>query len=363
MPYSIQEIADALGATPQGDASLTVDGATEPANATAHQLALAMKPAFADTLAQGKARAALMWADADWQSYGLDAAILVPRPRVAMAGLTRIFDPGQGYTRGIHPTAVIEPTAKLGRDVTVGPMAYIGPDAEIGDNSVIGPQVYVGTQTKIGTDALLHAQVRIMARVTIGDRFIAHPGATIGGDGHSFVTAEESSVEQARATLGEEVTAKGQSWIRLHSLGAVVIGNDVEIGANTGVDSGTIRPTQIGSGCKIDNLCHIAHNVTIGNDCLFAAQVGVAGSTEVGNNVTFGGQVGVSDNTKVGDNVVAAGASKILNKVPAGRIVMGYPAVKMDTNIDNYKALRRLPRLFEQVAQLQKAVFKSGQND
>ncbi len=148
-----------------------------------------------------------------------------------------------------------------------------------------------------------------------------------------------------------------------HSLGAVVIGDDVELGANTTIDSGTVRPTQIGNGCKIDNLCHVAHNVRIGNDCLFAAQCGIAGSTVIGNNVTLGGQVGVTDNTSIGDNVVAGGASKVFSKVPAGRVIMGSPAVKMDTHLDGYKAIRRLPRLFEQVAALQKAVFKSGENE
>ncbi|WP_407493529.1 UDP-3-O-(3-hydroxymyristoyl)glucosamine N-acyltransferase [Pseudooceanicola sp. MF1-13] len=363
MPYTIQQIADALGATPVGDASLTVTGAAEPAQAGADQLALAMKPAFAKTLPDGSAQAALLWEDADWQSMGLEAAILLARPRVAMATLTQLFDPGQGYTRGIHPTAVIEPSASLGKDVTVGPMAYIGPNARIGNNAMIGPQCYIGTDAILGDDALLNAGVRIMARVRIGDRFIAQPGVVVGSDGHSFVTAEESVVEQARATLGEEVTAQAQSWIRLHSLGSVVIGDDVELGANTCIDSGTIRPTRIGNGCKIDNLCHIAHNVTIGNDCLFAGQTGIAGSTVIGNNVTFGGQVGVTDNTTVGDNVVAGGATKIFSKVPAGRVMLGSPAVKMEQHLEQYKALRRLPRLFEQVAEIQKAVFKSGQKD
>lgn len=363
MTYTIQQIADAIGAKAKGEVNMPISGAAEPASADLDQLALAMKPSFADGLTQGHARAAMLWADADWQSYGLKAAILVARPRVAMAGLTRMMDPGQGYGRGIHPTAMIEPSAQLGQNVTVGPMAYIGPDATIGDNSVIGPQCYVGTGARIGANAFLNTGVRIMARVLIGDRFIANPGAVVGADGHSFVTPEESAVEQARASLGGEVTAKGQSWIRLHSLGSVVIGDDVELGTNATIDSGTIRPTKIGNGCKIDNLCHIAHNVTIGNDCLFAGQTGVAGSTVIGNNVTFGGQVGVTDNTTVGDNVVAGGATKIFSKVPAGRVMLGSPAVKMETHLETYKALRRLPRLFDQVAKLQKAVFKPDEND
>ena len=134
----------------------------------------------------------------------------------------------------------------------------------------------------------------------------------------------------------------------------------VEIGANTCIDYGTVRDTRIGNGCKIDNLVHIAHNVVVGNDCLFAAQVGIAGSTVIGNNVVFGGQVGVTDNTTVGDNVIGGGATKILSKVPNGQVLLGYPAVKMDTHLEMYKALRRLPRLAKQFAELQKTVSKLG---
>mgnify|MGYP001952773437 CR=1 FL=1 len=132
-----------------------------------------------------------------------------------------------------------------------------------------------------------------------------------------------------------------------------------QLGANTCVDAGTIRPTQVGNGTKIDNLCMVGHNVVIGDHCFFASMVGIAGSTRIGNHVVLGGQVGVSDNITIGDNVVAGGGTGIISKVPAGRVVMGYPAVKMETHLEMYKALRRLPRLMEQVAALQKAVSKA----
>ena len=134
----------------------------------------------------------------------------------------------------------------------------------------------------------------------------------------------------------------------------------MEIGANTCVDYGTVRDTRIGDGTKIDNLCHIAHNVVIGRDCLLAGQVGIAGSSVIGNNVVMGGQVGITDNTTIGDNVIAGGASKVLNKVPAGQVVLGYPAVKMETHLEMYKSLRRLPRLAKQFADLQKIVSNLG---
>ncbi|MWB77300.1 UDP-3-O-(3-hydroxymyristoyl)glucosamine N-acyltransferase [Pseudooceanicola sp. 216_PA32_1] len=363
MPHSIAEIAAALGTEPLGDGSIEVSGVSEPATAGPSDLALAMKPDYAAGLAQGQAQAAMVWAGADWQSLGLKAAIVAPRARLAMAGLTRLLDPGQGYGAGIHPSAIIDPTAELGEGVSVGPFTIIAAGVKIGAGSVIGPQAHVGTDARIGPGAMLHTGVRIGARVRIGRNFIAQPGAAIGFDGLSFVTEEESGVERARATLGDSSGTRPQSWIRIHSLGSVLIGDDVEIGANSCVDSGTIRPTRIGDGSKIDNLCHIAHNVVVGRDCLFAALVGIAGSTTIGNNVVLGGQVGVTDNTTVGDNVVAGGASVILSKVPAGRVILGYPATKMETHLEGYKALRRLPRLFADVAALKKSVFKDGGND
>lgn len=359
MAYTLAEIAAAIGAEAVGDTSLTLTGAAEPADAGPDDLALALKPEFAEGLSKGRARAAMLWPGADWQALGLEAAIFAPRGRLAMAGLTRMLDPGQGYGGGVHPTAVVDPSATLGAGVSVGPQAVVGAGARIGARSVIGPGVYVGTEAVIGDDALLHAHVRIGARARIGKRFIAQPGATVGFDGTSFVTEEASNVEQARSTLGEVAEAKSQEWVRIHSLGGVVIGDDVELGANTCVDSGTIRPTQVGNGTKIDNLCMVGHNVVIGEHCFFASMVGIAGSTRIGNHVVLGGQVGVSDNITIGDNVVAGGGTGIISKVPAGRVVMGYPAVKMETHLEMYKALRRLPRLMEQVAALQKAVSKA----
>ncbi|MDQ2092758.1 UDP-3-O-(3-hydroxymyristoyl)glucosamine N-acyltransferase [Rhodalgimonas zhirmunskyi] len=362
MTHTIKELAEALGAQALGALSLEINGVAEPADAGPQDLALAMSPKYAEGLAKGGARAAMLWEGADWQALGLDAAIIPARPRYAMAGLTAAMDKGHGYGSGIHPTAIIAPGAEIGIGVSVGPYAVIQDGAVIGANCVIGPQAYIGPDSHLGEDSLLHVGVRIGPRVRIGARFIAHPGATIGMDGFSFVTPEVNAVDQARASLGEEVDAEAQSWVRISSLGAVAIAEDVEIGCNTCIDAGTIRPTRIGERTKIDNLCHIAHNVVVGNDCLFAAMVGIAGSTTIGNNVIFGGQVGVTDNTTVGDRVVGGGAAVILSKVPEGRVVLGYPAVKMDTHVDMYKSLRRLPRMMEEFAAM-KAELKALKGD
>lgn len=363
MAFTVKQIATALGAEAFGAVDLRVTAVSEPAMAGPEDLALAMSPKYAEGLSQGQARAAMLWAGADWQAMGLEAAIVAPRPRYAMSGLSAMMDKGEGFGSGIHPSAVIDPTAEIGADVAIGPLAVIGAGARIGAGSVIGPQSYIGAGAVLGAGAFLREGVRLAARVTVGERFFAHPGAVVGADGFSFVTPEPSGVEKARASLGDQGEVAAQSWARIHSLGSVTIGDDVELGANSCIDRGTVRDTRIGDRVKFDNLVHIGHNVVIGNDCLICGQVGIAGSTVVGNNVVLAGQTGVGDNLFIGDNVITGGATKVMSNVPAGRVMLGYPAVKMDSHIESYKALRRLPRLFRDVAAIQKAVFKSDKSD
>ncbi|MGV6847805.1 MAG: UDP-3-O-(3-hydroxymyristoyl)glucosamine N-acyltransferase [Marinibacterium sp.] len=365
MTITTGDIAKAIGATVDGDPTIIITHASEPGQATEESLALAMSPKYAESLSDGRARAALVWPGADRKALGLDAAIPVARGRVAMAELTRLFDPGQQFPAGIHPQSVIDPTAVLGDNVSVGAMTVIAAGARIGAGTVIGPLCYIGAGAQIGEDSLLREQVSIAARVQIGDRFIAQPGARIGADGFSFVTPEKSGVEAARDTFGAESAGDrpDQSYLRIHSLGAVIIGTDVEVGGNTVIDSGTIRPTRIGDGTKIDNLVQIGHNCEIGRNCLICGQSGLAGSVKVGNNVVMGGRSAAADNIFIGDGVISTGGSKMTANVPAGRVVMGYPATKMDTQVAMYKALRRLPRMMADFAEMQKAVFKSRAKD
>lgn len=363
MRFTIQQIAQSLGAEAAGDLELTIARASEPGDATADDLALAMSPKYAEALGAGSAQAAVVWPDADWQAMGLKAAIFAPRPRMAMAGVTAMMDAGQGEGQGVHPSAVVDPTARIGENVSIGPLTVIGANAVIGDGSVIGPHCFVGLDARLGENAHLREMVSIGARASIGDRFRAQPGARIGSDGFSFVTPEVSNVENARKSMGDTGDAKAQSWLRIHSLGAVEIGDDVEVGANSTIDNGTIRNTVIGSGTKLDNLVHVGHNARVGEDCLLCGQVGISGSVDIGNNTVLGGQVGVADNLYIGAGVVAAGGTKILSNVPAGRVMMGYPAIKMETHTDIYKAQRRLPRILRDVDALKKAVSKLTSSD
>jgi UDP-3-O-[3-hydroxymyristoyl] glucosamine N-acyltransferase len=365
MPFTISEIAAALGAEAFGAVDLVVDSAAEPAVAGPRDLALALSPAYAAGLAQGRARAAVLWPGADWQALGLEAAIAAPRARLAMARLTAMLDPGPLIPAGIHASAIVDPTARIGAEVAIGPLTVIGPGAVIGAGTRIAGQATVGEGAVIGAGGLILAGVRIGAGCRIGDRVVLQPGVVIGGDGFSFVTATPAHVETARQSLGNGpvVRPDDPTWHRIHSLGGVVIGDDVEIGANATIDAGTIRATRIGRGTKIDNLVQVGHNVVVGEDCLLCAQVGIAGSSRIGDRVVLGGKTGIADNLTVGDDVVTGGASVVLSNVPAGRVMMGYPATRMQTHIESYKALRRLPRLLRDLLPHRKPVSNPDPSD
>ncbi|MDO5705314.1 MAG: UDP-3-O-(3-hydroxymyristoyl)glucosamine N-acyltransferase [Paracoccus sp. (in: a-proteobacteria)] len=353
---TVEELARALDARAWGDLSLPVSGAAEPGSAAADQIALAMAPKYAEALKPGAI--AILAEGMDPAEYGLAAAIFAPRPRLVMAGLTRAFDPGPAIAPGTHASAVIDPSAQVGEGAAIGPLVVIGPGAVIGPRARIAAHASIGAGARIGADALILDGARLCHGITAGDRLIVQPGAVIGGDGFSFVTPEESGVEEMRRNLGERDQIRQQKWNRIHSLGGVELGDDVEIGANATIDRGTVRATRIGSGTKVDSLVQIGHNVIVGQDCLLCGLVGIAGSSRIGDRVVLAGQVGVSDNIEIGDDVIAGGATKIYSRVPAGRVVLGNPAVKMETQMEIQKSMRRLPRIAATVAELQKIVTK-----
>jgi UDP-3-O-[3-hydroxymyristoyl] glucosamine N-acyltransferase len=348
--FSIAEIAAALGLEVWGDGSLRVTGAAEPAEAGPDHLALALQPDYAEGLSRGRARAALLWMGADPAAWGLAAAIRSRRPRHALAGVSKLLDPGPVLAAGVHPLASVDPSARLGEGVAAGPFAVIGPDAVVGAGSRILAHVSIGAGAEIGPDALLCERVVIAARVRIGARFVAQPGAVIGGDGFSFVTPEPDAVEAVRASLGDAGGRRQQPQARIHSLGSVRIGDDVEVGANSCIDRGTVSDTVVGDGTKIDNLVQVGHNTRVGRDCLLCGQVGIAGSTTLGDRVVMGGQAGAVDHVTIGSDVIAGAGTMIRTNQPAGRVLLGDPAMPMAQSIASYKALRRLPRVLRRLS-------------
>ena len=357
MTQSIKSIAAALGAKAFGAVDMCVTGLSEPASAGPDDLALAMSPAYGAALAQGHARAAMVWSGADWQALGLVAAIEAPRARLALAQLTQMMDRA-AMTTGLSPHAVIDPAAQIGQGVSIGHFTIIGANAIIGDGCSIGDHVSIGDGVTIGAMAQIHAGVRIMRGVHIGTHAVIQPNVVLGGDGFSFVTAAPSNVEIGRKTLGKVAFDAPADPVqhRIHSLGGVVLGDHVEIGANSTVDAGTVRATIIGNGTKIDNLVQVGHNVQIGVHCLLCAQTAVAGSARIGDRTVLGGKSGVADNLVIGSDCVIGGAAIVLSDVPAGSFMMGYPAQPMLT----YRARERSLR---QAILRQKVVSKPVQSD
>jgi UDP-3-O-[3-hydroxymyristoyl] glucosamine N-acyltransferase len=259
--------------------------------------------------------------------------------------------------------AIVDARAVIGEGAAIGPFVTIGAGVVLGPRARIASHVSIAEGAQIGADALILQGARIGARAVIGDRFICQPGGVIGADGFSFVTPEKSRVEEARQTLGQLGEIRPQSWTRIHSLGSVTLGDDVELGANSCIDRGTVRDTTVGSGTKLDNLVHVGHNCEIGRDCLLCGMVGIAGSVKIGDRVVLAGRVGISDNIFVGDDAIVGAASVVLTNIPAGRVVLGYPAIKMETQLELHKAVRRLPRLSARVAAIEAVIPGSSDGD
>ncbi|MEM9148032.1 MAG: UDP-3-O-(3-hydroxymyristoyl)glucosamine N-acyltransferase [Pseudomonadota bacterium] len=352
MPHTVATIARLTGLEATGDLSVEIDRCAEPGEAGASDLALAMDPKYAADVAASIARAAVLWPGADWQGLGLEAALFAPRARVALADMGDVFADPPAIAPGIHPMTDIDPSASIGAEAAIGPFVSIGPGAVIGPRARIASHASVGAGARIGDEALLHSGVRLAAGVKIGDRFIAQPNAVVGGDGFSFVTPERGSVESAKATGAVADDARNRGLRRIASLGAVTIGDDVEVGASACVDRGTVSDTRIGSGTKIDNLVQIGHNCRIGELCLICGEVGLAGSVHVGDRVVLGGKCGVADQVRIGDDSVLGAGSMVGSNVPARSVLLGAPAVPREVAHRQFMAMRRLPRMIEQVREI-----------
>ena len=353
------DLAQALGGRVVGDDSLDVVRPVHPAQAeSAADLALAMDKKLVPLLAATKARAAVVPEGVEIPEGALDGYVVVGRPRLAMAGITEAFERPVHRDPGIHPTAVIAPDAHLGAGLSIGPFVVIGPRAVIGDRAVILSHCSIGADARVGADCLFHPGVRIGDRVTVGERVFIHHNASIGGDGFSYVTPEPGSVESAKAT--GQVGATNKALRRINSLGAVTLCDDVEVGANSSIDRGTIADTRIGRNTKIDSMVQIGHNVQVGENCLICGLVGIAGSVKIGDRVVLAGQVGIGDNVTIGNDSVIAAKSGVGTDVPPRSVMFGIPALPRDRAFSQIKSLARLKNLFADVAAL-KAKLKGGE--
>jgi UDP-3-O-[3-hydroxymyristoyl] glucosamine N-acyltransferase len=350
---TLGEIANYVGGQLCGDASVLIERVVHPALAqTDSDLALVLSPNAASFLESGNISNALLPLEAE--DCPTPNRIVVKRPRLALARLLELFDRPVYVSPGVHPTAVVDPSAAIGENVSIGPFCWIGPETVIGNDCKLVAHISIGAQVTIGNDVLLHAGVTIGDRCQIGNRVIVQPNAAIGGDGFAYVTPEPGSIESARAT--GEVRNFNTELIRINSIGSVVIEDDVEIGAGTCIDRGTLGETRVGRGSKLDNLVQAGHNVTIGTNCLIVAQVGLGGSSKVGHRAVVGGQAGLPDHLTIGDDALVHPQAGITSHVPARAIVIGSPAEPKPRFLEQQVHIKRLPKIFRELKELKRQI-------
>ena len=259
----------------------------------------------------------------------------VDNPFLAFQRVVRLFRPELPRPApGVHPMAVVAADVELGRGVSIGAHCVVEAGAKLGRNVVLMPGCYVGVAARVGDDTTFYPGVVLREECKVGERCIVHPNAVIGADGFGFALDADR-------------------YHKIPQVGNVVIGNDVEIGANTTIDRATTDSTRIGDGSKLDNLVQIGHNVVIGEHCIVVAHVGISGSTELENYVTIGGQAGLTGHVRVGTGAQVGGKSGVTKSVPSRSTVFGLPAMPIARFKRLHAFLKRLPDLWERTKNLE----------
>ena len=336
--FSVEEITQIVGGMLTKASDVEITHIAPPLLADEKTLALALGEDEIANLSSSKAKAALVPLGVQIDGF---TTIEVERPRLAMMKLLNLFYVPPTVNKDVHPTAVVDPTAKLGQNVSIGPNVVISANAEIGDNTKILANSYIGSGVKIGSDCFFHPGVNVGDRVKVGNKVILHHGVSLGADGFSFVTETPDNIEQARKD-GEikEGTQAKHVIFKIPSIGSVEIGNNVEIGANSAIDRGTIENTVIGDDTKIDDLVMIGHNCRVGKGCLIISQVGIAGSCVIGDRVVIAGQAGLADHIQIGSDTIIAAKAGVTKSFPERSIIVGIPAVPRKEFIKQLKTMK-----------------------
>ena len=263
--------------------------------------------------------------------------IRVDNPHLAFALTLDLFHPRKLPPPGVHPSACVEDNASVDSSARVGAFCFIAAGAAVGPRSVLGPHCVLAGNATLGEDVLLHPRVTLLAGVQVGNRTTIHSGAVLGSDGYGYVH-------------------DGRSHRKIPQVGTVIIGDDVEIGANVTIDRATTGATRVGPGTKIDNLVQIAHNVEIGDHSLIISQVGISGSTRVGNGVVLAGQVGIAGHVTIGDGAVVGAQSGVMTDVPPGETRSGIGPLPHRTWLRAQAAFEKLPDFRRRLKQLEKKI-------
>ena len=328
----LSEVAGKVGLTFTGH-DIDVSGVNTLAKAGPGDIAPFLDRKYLPQLAQTQAGAVLCE-----EKHAPEGAscLIAKNPKLDWARVVALFAKPQGCLTGVSNQAFVHPEAELADGVTVYPFAFVGARAKIGPGSTLFPGVYVGEDCVVGQGATIYPNAVLMAGTVLGENVIIHAGAVLGSDGYGY----------AQSPAGH---------VKVPQVGNVVIGNTVEIGANTAIDRAALESTKVGDGTKIDNLVQVAHNVEMGRHCLIISQVGIAGSTRLGNGVVLAGQAGLRDNITLGDGVQVAAQSGVGQDLPPGYIAGGSPSMDAPTYLKVSLILPKLPELMRRVKRLEKA--------
>jgi UDP-3-O-[3-hydroxymyristoyl] glucosamine N-acyltransferase len=268
------------------------------------------------------------------------AGIISSAPYLTFAEAMNLLYPPLTHERGIHPSAIISPSARIGENASVGPYSVIGENVIIGESVSIMAHCVIYRDVRIGDHAMIHSHCVIREGCRLGDRVILQNNVVIGSDGFGYAKRPDNS------------------WLKIRQAGVVVIEDDVEIGAGAAIDRATIGSTVISEGTKIDNLVQIGHGSFVGQNTLLCAQVGLAGSTRVGNEVILSGQVGAAGHLEIGDRVIATAQTGIPNSVEAGKVISGYPAIDNRDWLKSSAIFVQLPKLQREIRELKARLTK-----
>ncbi|MBA2602412.1 MAG: UDP-3-O-(3-hydroxymyristoyl)glucosamine N-acyltransferase [Acidobacteria bacterium] len=332
---TLGEIAEHLGCRLEGEGSVEIHGVAALEDAGPGQITFFANARYAAALRATRAAAVI----AAHAVEGVPCAVLrAADPYLAFARAVELFADAWRPAAGVHSQAVVDGSAEVAADASIGPFAVVGEGARIGARTIVHAHVTIGRFARIGEDCLLHSHVSIRERVRIGDRVILQNGVVIGADGYGFARRADGSHH------------------KIPQIGGVTIEDDVEIGANSTVDRPAVGETRISAGTKIDNLVQVAHGVRVGRHVLLAAQVGVAGSSVLEDQVTLAGQVGVAGHLTIGRGTIATAQTGIPNSVEAGSFISGYPAIPNREWLKASAVFRKLPELRKLVGELQRRV-------
>lgn len=333
MNKSVHEVAEMVRGTVVGDGDVRITGLGGIAEAVDGDLTFLSHPRFLSHLYTTGAAAVLVSEQCD---NGTEKPLIrVPDPYRAFAIMLSEFEAETlQHPTGIHPTAVIGENVTLGQGVALDAHVILAPGSSIGADAVLYAGVYIGRGSSVGPGTVIYPNTTVREGVTIGARCLIHNNASIGSDGFGFQSANGAPT-------------------KIPQVGSVVIGDDVEIGANSSVDRATCGETRVGDGTKIDNLVQVGHNVKIGKHCTISGSTGIAGSAVIGDHVTLGGMVGVGNHVEIGDNVTVGGRSGVTKSVESGRIVSGFPVTDHSESRRILASQHRLPQALRRIRDLE----------